>query len=247
MMGENSSFGPVRRGRRAGAARAAVVSFFVAAWSVLAGPLPAVAQSSPAVALVTDVEGRTDPAVEPFSEMPAGSTVRLAQGATMNVLFYESCEELSIIGAGQVTFTEDELRIADARVTSRQSTPCPRKVTVRKDGTVGGVLIRGFPTVKTVPTLSPTPGFIFAGRSAKAYDHIQVAHGDTVVLDAKLTSPSFAWPRGTPPLEPGIMHTLVLVPAASAGPAAKTVHFNFAAAAPNATGVAPVTVIRLEE
>jgi hypothetical protein len=154
---------------------------------------------------------------------------------------------LSIAGAGQVTFTEDELRITNARITSRQATPCPRKVTVRRDGTVGGVLIRSMPTVKTAPALSPTPGFIFAGRAAKAYDRILIAHGDTVVLDAKLTTPSFTWPHGTPPLEPGILHTLVLVPAASAGQGVKTVHFTFAAAAPNATGVAPVTVIRLEQ
>ncbi len=245
-MGEGFRFGLVRRGRLADAVRVATA---LAAVSLApAGPAPAAAQSAPAVALVTDVGGRTEPVVEPFSEMPAGSTVRLAPGTTLNVLFYSSCEELSIAGAGQVTFTEDELRIADARVASRQSTPCPRKVTVRKDGTVGGVLIRGAPTVKTAPALSPTPGFIFAGRAAKAYDRILIAHGNTVVLDAGLTTPSFTWPRGTPPLQPGILHTLVLVPAASAtGQGAKTVRFDFAPAAPNATGVTPVTVIRLEQ
>ena len=246
-MGEGFRFVLVRRGWHAGAARVVTVWLAAAVSLVSAGPAFAAGQSSPAVALVTDVAGRTEPAVEPFSEMPAGSEVRLAPGATLNVLFYASCEELSITGAGQVTFTEDDLRIADARVASRQSTPCPRKVTVRKDGTVGGVLIRGVPTVKTAPALSPTPGFIFAGRAAKAYDRILIAHGDTVVLDAALTTPSFTWPHGTPPLEPGILHTLVLVPAESAGQDAKTVRFNFAAAAPNATDVAPVTVIRLEQ
>src|SRR5690242_13402938 len=98
MMRESFGFGPACRSRLAGAAWATMASLFAPVSAIVAGSSPADAQSSPppAVALVTDVVGRIDPAVEPFSEMPAGSTVRLAPGATINVLFYASCEELSI-------------------------------------------------------------------------------------------------------------------------------------------------------
>src|SRR5690242_14582235 len=82
---------------RTHALRAAVAAAMLSALAAASGAVaPAAAQSPPAVALVTDVNGRTDPAIEPFSEMPAGTAVRLAPGATLNVIFYASCEELTI-------------------------------------------------------------------------------------------------------------------------------------------------------
>src|SRR4051812_20894889 len=99
-MGEAFRFGPARLGRLAGAVRVATAVATLA--SISAAPVPAAGQSPPAVALVPDGSGRTEPVVEPFSEMPAGSAIRLAPGTTLNVLFYASCEELSIAGAGQV-------------------------------------------------------------------------------------------------------------------------------------------------
>ncbi|HEY6219285.1 MAG TPA: hypothetical protein VIV65_04450, partial [Gemmatimonadaceae bacterium] len=70
---------------------------------VLAGALllvaaSALAQGSAGTALIVDVSGQTTPALKPFTELPAGTTVALAPGAKLGFVHYETCRTVTVTG-----------------------------------------------------------------------------------------------------------------------------------------------------
>src|SRR5687767_983612 len=99
-------------------------------------PAPALAQQ-PAVGLVLDVRGATDPALKPYREIRAGDTVRLYSGAKLVVLQYQGqgqdgkdCRTLTVEG-GAVTFKDKGSPVIMGSITSAHDARCPRKMVAK--------------------------------------------------------------------------------------------------------------------
>jgi hypothetical protein len=127
-------------------------------------------------------------------------------------------------------------------VLERKASPCPRKVTVHGDGTISGVLLRSLGPRGTNLKLPTRPALVFTGKAAKSFHSLQVARDDRTVMEAPLAGPEFTWPADAPPLAEG-PYTLVLQPARRGE---KSLRLDFTAVDPNASGVAPMMVVRLE-
>lgn len=171
--------------------------------------------SHPAVALVLEVSGTTDPALRPFRELRAGDRVTLERGARLVVLHYDrECRMLTIDG-GAVTFRQrGEPVVKDGAVSSREG-KCPRRLEARS--TAGAVIMRS-----AAAKLSARPSFTIGG--ARAVDVASVR-----VLDAEQRKPlmqvpvengQFRYPVFAAPLETNRHYTLEFVPATGDKPVA---------------------------
>jgi hypothetical protein len=216
----------------------------VAAGLLLAGLLrvgPAFAQNGP-VALVTAVVGNAEPPVEAFSEIPPGTTLRMPEDGKLTFLFYETCERITVAG-GRLAFAGNSFDYSGGHLLERKASPCPRKVTVRGDGTISGVLLRSLGGHGAGLKLPTRPALVFTGKAAKSYRTLEVSHDGKTVFEAPLAGPEFTWPADAQPLTAGAAHTLTLLPS---HPGAKSVRLDFTAVDPSAGSAAPVTVVRLE-
>jgi hypothetical protein len=202
---------------------------------------PAFAESAP-VALVTAVSGEPSPPVEAFGEIPAGATIRVPADGKLTFLFYETCERVAVAG-GKLAFADDSFEYSGGHLLERKASPCPRKVTVRGDGTISGVLLRSLGSRGTNLKLPTRPTLILAGKAVKSFRALQVSRDGKTVFEAPLPGPEFTWPADAPRLVEGTAYTLTLLPAHDG---AKDLRLDFTAVNPDANGVAPVMVVRLE-
>jgi hypothetical protein len=168
-------------------------------------PAPALAQQSqPAVGLVLDVRGATEPAIKPYREVRAGDTVRLYSGAKLVVLQYEArgneCRTLTVEG-GAVTFTAKGDPIVKNGIASAQDAKCPRRMTARS--TTGAVVLRDPPA-----KLAQTPTFVIAGARAAEVGWLRVLDDNRKVSEVAVGSQQFKWPLGTPALS-GNQHYII--------------------------------------
>src|SRR5438132_2061130 len=121
----------------------------------------ALAQGSPGSALVVEVSGQTTPAVKPFSEIPANTTIALAPGAKLGFVHYETCRTVSVTG-GKVTIGAKGYQAIGGTV-SETRTPCPRSVKVQGGGETAGLVLRGVPQQVALAT---RPSFVIVGARA---------------------------------------------------------------------------------
>lgn len=168
-------------------------------------PAPALAQQSqPAVGLVLEVRGATEPAIKPYSEVRAGNTVRLYSGAKLVVLQYEArgadCRTLTVEG-GAVTFTAKGDPVIQGGIASAQDAKCPRRMTARS--TTGAVVLRDPPA-----KLAPSPTFVIAGVRASEVGWLRVLDDSRKISEVPVNGQKFSWPAGTPAL-PGNQHYII--------------------------------------
>ncbi|MBI3707274.1 MAG: hypothetical protein HY246_06295 [Proteobacteria bacterium] len=204
-------------------------------------PLPAAAQSG-ATALITDLTGTSEPAIEPFSEVPAGTTLKLAANGKIAFLFYDTCETVTIAG-GTISFGDVSFEVTGGKVLEKTPSPCPRKVTLRADGTIAGVMLRSSAAARSNLKLSTQPALVLAGKAGGTFGTLQITKANAVVYEAKLHGPQFSWPKDVPALIEGQPYQLVLLPKAAGG---RSMYLDFTAADPHASGVPPLTLIRVE-
>lgn len=196
----------------------------------------------PAAALVLDVRGAPAPAVKPFGEIVAGTTLRLPGDTRLVFAHYRTCRTVTVVG-GTVTIEAETYTAPGAASLGETRTPCPRPVTLMRSGevAVGGVLTR---SVGTGLTLSPEPSLVLAGPRAGDFTAARITRDEHAVATVALEhGRRLTWPAGTPPLAEGATYELTLVPApAATGPPA-TLRFRVSSERGNAGGL---TVIRVE-
>jgi hypothetical protein len=192
------------------------------------------AQAPPPVsALVLEATGTSRPAVQPYSEVRAGTTFELGSGAKLVLFHYHTCRTLGLTG-GKVTVNADGFAPSGGSTTLDERRPCPRRVNV--GGEAGGAVLRG---AGQGPTMSTRPTFVLLGPRAEDFATVRVTREKALVLEAPLATRRFEWPAGTAALAAGALYELTLVPRASGSEAT----FAFTAtAAGDPAGELPVLV-----
>jgi hypothetical protein len=109
--------------------------------------------------LVLEQSGSINPAMAPYSEIPAAATITLSTGAKIVFLYYRSCMQVTVLG-GQIQFRPNGYSVING-IQSHERVPCPRALDVKVAGEVSGINLRG---ADQNPTISPTPSFVLVGK-----------------------------------------------------------------------------------
>jgi hypothetical protein len=155
---------------------------------------PASAQSTPpAVALILEVHGSTNPDLKPFREVRAGDRVALERAGKLVLLHYDrECRKITIEG-GTVTFRRGgEPTVQDGIVSSTEG-KCPRRLEARS--TSGAIVMRDTPA-----KLAQAPSFTVTGARAGDIGAVRILDQSRMVLETPVAGPHFQWPTGVPAL-----------------------------------------------
>lgn len=213
--------------------RANPVSVTLAAAFCLA--LGTVNVDAAAVALATEVSGETEPAIEPFTEIEAGTSLELGEATQIEFVRYTTCETVTVIG-GRITFTEQQFLVQRGKIVDVKRGRCPEVAEPKADSNIGGVLLRGGSELK----LTAAPRFAFVGAKRSAYDRLRVLRGGTVMLEAPIAGHRYSWPEDAEPLVPAEDYALEVL--RRDGGAPLRIEFQVTAK----RGTAPLTVVRLD-
>lgn len=201
-------------------------------------PAVGAARPQPPVALVIEVTGTIEPALEPYSEVANKDNFKLAGGATVTFLHYATCQEV-VVNGGRITFTVGAFRVEGGDITNSSRVDCPRSVTIQPDARAGAVLLRGL-RASAVVKLNPRPTFVLVGAKASNFVRIRILKDKRTFFEGKLEGRRFAWPVGAPPLAPSKGYALDLLTAGSSKP--RTVAVEVV----DQRGQSPLTLIRVE-
>lgn len=146
------------------------------------------AQSTePAVALVLEVRGATEPQLKPYHELRAGDRVNLARNAQLVVLHYDrTCRTITIDG-GSVRFMKRGEPDVQGGVASAREGKCLRRLEARS--TAGAIVMRG-----AAAKIATSPAFIIGGARGTQVGKLRVLEGDQVVFESPVNSAQFHWP-----------------------------------------------------
>ena len=177
----------------------------------------AVAGAQPAppapVALVLEVSGGRIAGVEPYKEILADTTVTVPSGVRLAFQHYSSCRRFVLVG-GAVKFRADGVEVSGTRATDTR-VACPRKITLKTDGTSAAVVMRSLGPPRTaIASIRPT--FVLVGPRAAEFKALRVKRGDELVIEHTFAAgPAVRWPQNAPPLTAATNYELELVPAAA--------------------------------
>lgn len=160
-------------------------------------------------ALVLETSGTSVPLLQPYSEIAAGTTVSLPDGASLVFLHYAACRTATVVG-GVITFEENTYRMIGGSERSAMRGQCPRIEVLRSSGETAGILFRKGPSISL--TLSPQPSFVLVGKRASDFRSIQVSSEGRVIVQAPLEGRRFRWPDGAAALTRHTIYELILVP-----------------------------------
>jgi len=155
--------------------------------------------SSPGrAALVLEVDGATTPALKPYREMLAGTTVRLGPSSRLVFLHYDTCRTFTVTG-GAVAFAPGALPAIQGEVAqSSVRGHCPR--TIPGSGSATIVFRERASSPAGLPA---TPSFVLVGQRADEFVRVRVLRQGEEVLAFPLDGPRFQWPAGTAALATG--------------------------------------------
>jgi hypothetical protein len=165
--------------------------------------VPAAAAGS--VALVLEVAGGTEPALEPFSEMTANQSVDLVDQATVTLLHYGTCEEVVVRGGRLVVTERQYLTQKGEGVLKVTRAKCPKRVALAGEARTGGVRLRAG---SSGLQLNPRPSFVVVGPNRPDVVEVAVRRGETKLGAFRLDGPRFSWPADAASLAPGRDYSL---------------------------------------
>ena len=170
--------------------------------TVAIAPIPAALAQQPAVGLVLDVRGATEPALKAYREVRAGDSVKLGSGAKLVVLQYSQpgteCRTLTVEG-GAVTFRERGEPVINGGVSSAKDAKCPVKMMAKS--TSGAVVLRSSgASLGAAPKVTAAPSFVLAGVRGGDVGSLRVLDRNRKVTEVPVQSEKFTWPTTTPKL-----------------------------------------------
>jgi hypothetical protein len=189
--------------------RAAAVAA-IALWVLATGQTPAaepIARNP--VALVVETNGRTSPALQPYSEIMAGDALEVPGGSSLIFIDYRSCNRVTVSGM-TVNFSSSGFSTSGGANRTEQRVACPQTLAPDSGGDNSSVLMRGGDTLSSI-AIRPT--FVIVGAPGRSFARVSVTDATRTLLDAELHGARFDWPPSTPPLDAGSVYQLVLVPA----------------------------------
>jgi len=163
-------------------------------------------------ALAVEVAGGRITGVEPFREIPSGTTVTVPPGVRFVFQHYGSCRKFTMTG-GTAVFRQDGVDITGTRATDVK-TACPKKLRLKEDGASAAVVMRSVGPQRML--IGTQPEFVIVGPRAAEFTTLRVRKGSDVVAEQSLAQgPRLPWPGGAAPLAPGTGYEIELVPARS--------------------------------
>jgi hypothetical protein len=154
------------------------------------------------VALFTTSSGSISPVLEPFSEIPANTSLALADDATVQFLHYAACEEVTVRG-GRVVLTPTGYKVEGGK-THRRELPC-RRETVQQSGNKfdltiwepGSVLLRGGGTDLTEHHLKlpAKTVFILARGLVEKFSTVRLRRHGIVLAEVQAQTRRLEWPE----------------------------------------------------
>jgi hypothetical protein len=169
------------------------------------------------VALVLEKSGTTVPALTPYSEILAGTTIGLPGGARLVFLHYQTCTTVTVVG-GEIVVEQASYKAANGSTPATVRTACPAKVRLERPGSAAGLTMR---SLQPPSGLSTRPSFILVGSNAETLGRLRVVRGEATVLEGSLSGREFRWPVDAAPLDPRADYELILLPQTSDGRQAK--------------------------
>ncbi|HYD98540.1 MAG TPA: hypothetical protein VEH84_04095 [Alphaproteobacteria bacterium] len=176
------------------------------------------------------MEAAGAPAVQPWQEVAANTTIELGAEGRVTFVHYRSCTTATAEG-GRITFGAVAFDHQGGRLSGQESR-CPERWELSGSGHQGGgMMMRAMPRL-----VAPAPELVLSGPGAEGVTGITLrrAGGDAVRLER--SGPRLRWPAGAAPLAEGEDYELVV-----AGPAGERVQTVRAQAA-----AAPLVVLRVE-
>ncbi|MEM7189471.1 MAG: hypothetical protein AAF439_07655 [Pseudomonadota bacterium] len=160
-------------------------------------------------ALILDITGEIEPAVEAFDELPAGQTLTLSPGAEISMTFYPTCEDVSIRG-GIISITENSMTIdGDGEVTAYAKGECPGNVKLAASDLINAAIITR--SNDTRPAISLRPTIAVIGRDISRFKSVAVYSLDNqLVQEVPLEGRKAKWPLDVAPLTDGGEYLLVV-------------------------------------
>lgn len=198
------------------------------------------ADAGQAAGLALEVSGTSEPQIDVYSEIAAGSEIRLAPGTRLKFVHYGTCEVIVVIG-GILKIELFDVDVA-GKVESRQPQECPKRIALTGGKQTGGLILRA---AKPGHELSVRPSFILTGKRAGAFAAVRILEKDGGgVLEAPLVGRRLLWPRSRPPLTAGRRYVAVLRPQDARS---EPVRFDFTAVEPKALrDREPLVLIRVD-
>lgn len=168
------------------------------------------AQAQIPSALVLEKSGATVPEVQPYSEIPSGTTISLRGNARLVFVHYHQCQTVAVVG-GTIKFGAETYAITGGKKESEIRTPCPRPVALKAGGEMAGVMLRSAFT-NVMVKFSERPAFVLVGKRADDFSSLRVTQEDKTVLEVPLEGRHFRWPKEAPVLAAASGYEMVLNP-----------------------------------
>lgn len=190
--------------------------WFVAIACALAtlAPWSRAAAAGGAAALVLAIDGKSEPPLEAFAEIPSKSTVVLADDTTIEFLHYNRCQSVTVKG-GRIRFEERGFYVNKGKVEKVERAECPREVAVAATGIVGGTVLRSATSGTVALKIPPTPSFVLVGPRAGEFRKVRFVKGGEAIREIELSGNRLLWDENNEPLPTGIDYELVLLPSES--------------------------------
>ena len=167
-------------------------------------------------ALILERTGPSTPAVNPYSEVMAGDTVKLGPAAKLGFIDYFSCTNVTVDGEATVKFGGQGFSIEGPAKYAAQRVDCPHEVTLRHAGEASAGVMRGRAT--EVVALSTRPDFLLVGRGAARIRTIRISRDNTKVWEGEVRSSHFTWPAKADALAGGAIYQMDLLGRPKAAP-----------------------------
>jgi hypothetical protein len=161
-------------------------------------------------ALVLEREGTITPDVKPFHEIPVGAILKLDKAGKLKFLQYASCRTVVVAG-GLLRFEQDAYRLTGGITESETRGHCPRRVTLKHVGEIGGGNLRSSGVTNTL-SFYPKPMFLLVGQHAEDFLSGRISAGGQDIATVPFDGPRFQWPADATPLQPDVTYELTLLP-----------------------------------
>ena len=186
-------------------------------------------------ALIIDILGLSEPAIDAFDELNDGASILLGDEAELVLTYYPTCEDLTIRG-GRISIEGERMTLDDGKLVARETGHCPGDVRLSPADIVNAsVLLR---SIRRRPLISTTPKLIgVTGPGSENYSKIAFYGPEGLLFEADLDGRRVPWPEQAGDLAADQIHTVVL-----SGADVQT----FAARVRAVEDASPVTVFRLK-
>lgn len=169
--------------------------------------LSAPASSADMHALIVDVAGSIDPAVDLFDELVIGTELTLGSSTELTLSHYGACDEIVIKG-GSVIIGKKDIKIVGGQEVSRIGVDCPEQVAlIQTDTTNASVIMRNFARIPEVPL---APQIVVNSAPGTDVNRLTILRDDTEIADLPVKNGRVRWPDGGLYLSNNTKYTLVV-------------------------------------